>query len=297
MENGKIKRKDERGVLLFLLVFFFLALFTLVMGTLCLQVTNNIIFSVLFGAANTLAYIVCAYFVLTGKEKLIKSFLTVYILVAVLLSIYFLLQKTGFFAVIKSEDALQEYLKKTGTWMPIFYVLLQFLQVIVLPIPSALSTFAGVALFGAFWTMIYSLLGILSGSFVAFLIGRKLGDRAVSWIVGRDNLKKWQKKLKGKDNLLLTVMFVLPLFPDDVLCFIAGLSSMTLKYFLTVVFFARFIGIAATCYSLDFIPFNTWWGILLWIGLALFMIFAFIFIYKNMEKIQKCFSHKKRKKL
>lgn len=297
MENSKIKRKDERKVLLFLLVFFFLALFTVIMGTLCLQVTNNIIYSVLFGVANMAFYIVCAYFVMVGKETLIKSFLTVYILVAVLLSIYFLLQRTGFFAVIKSEEALQEYLKKTGAWMPIFYVLLQFLQVIILPIPSALSTLAGVALFGAFWTMIYSLLGILSGSLVAFFIGRKLGDRAVSWIVGKDNLKKWQKKLKGKDNLLLTVMFVLPLFPDDVLCFIAGLSSMTLKYFLSVVFFARFIGIAATCYSLDFIPFNTWWGILLWIGLALLMISAFIFIYKNMEKIQKFFSRKKRKKL
>ena len=33
--------------------------------------------------------------------------------------------------------------------------------------------------------------------------------------MGEDALKKWQKKLKGKDNLFLTLMFLLPLYTDD----------------------------------------------------------------------------------
>ena len=121
---------------------------------------------------------------------------------------------------------------------------------------------------------------------MAFFIGRKLGYKAVAWIVEAETLKKWQKRLKGKDNLILTMMFILPLFPDDILCFIAGLSSMSKAYFLIMVTITRLIGIAATCYSINFIPWNTWWGLLLWGVVVVTLIGVFIFAYKYMGKWQ-----------
>jgi uncharacterized membrane protein YdjX (TVP38/TMEM64 family) len=133
----------------------------------------------------------------------------------------------------------------------------------------------------------------LLGSITAFFIGRKLGNKAVVWLVGKETLEKWQKKLKGKDNLFLTIMFVLPLFPDDVLCFIAGLSSMSTSYFLIMVLLSRILAVVATCYSVDFIPFNTWWGITFWIVFITIIILSFIWIYKNMDKIQKFLRRKR----
>lgn len=294
-ENTKNK-KDEGKTLMFLLVFFFLALLTMIVGVLCLQGVKHIIFPILLGIGNIVLYGFCVYAILIEKERLIKSLLSLYILLFVVLGIYTILQRTGFFEVIQSKEKLQEYLQKTGVWMPVLYTLLQFLQVVILPIPSVLSTIVGVALFGGFWAMLYSLLGILLGSLVAFLIGRRLGERAVAWIVGVETLKKWKKKLQGKDNIFLTLMFILPVFPDDILCFVAGLSSMSLQYFLTVIFFSRFIGIAATCYSIDLIPFNTWWGISLWVLFAISVTAIFILTYKNMEKIQDFFHSKKSRK-
>ena len=180
--------------------------------------------------------------------------------------------------------------------MPAFYILLQYLQVVVLPIPSIVSTVAGLALFGPFWTTVFSLIGIILGSVTAFFVGRKLGNKAVAWMVGEDALKKWQTKLKGKDNLVLTVMFVLPLFPDDILCFLAGLSSMSFSYFIVMMTIARVLAISATCYSIDLIPFDTWWGLLIWGILLATLIFAFIWIYKNLDKIQKKITELKSKK-
>ena len=171
--------------------------------------------------------------------------------------------------------------------MPILYIVLQYLQVILLPIPTVVSTVAGLALFGPFKTIIFSLIGIILGSITAFFIGRKLGYKAVAWIVGKETLDKWQKKLKGKDNLILTIMFMLPLFPDDVLCFIAGLSSMSNRYFVIMIILARAVGITGTCYSFDFIPFNTWWGLLIWGVFLSAIVIAFILVYRNMDKIQK----------
>ena len=171
--------------------------------------------------------------------------------------------------------------------MPIFYVLLQYLQVVLLPIPSLISTVAGVAVFGALLASIYSIIGILLGSLTAFFIGRKLGNRAVGWMIGEEALQKWQKKFKRKDNVVLTLAFILPFFPDDVLCFLAGLSSMTIGYFLSVVFLARIIGIVCTCYSVNFSPFTTWWGLLIWGVLLAGVVLLFILAYKKMDTIQK----------
>ena len=246
--------------------------------------------------------LLCVFFVfavlvwLWRKETLVKLFFSVYLLLVFCLVISFILQKSGFFAVIDSVESLREYLKRAGIWMPVLYVVLQCLQVVILPIPGIVSTAAGVALFGAFWTSIYSLIGILVGSLIAFFIGRKLGYKAVSWLVGEETLEKWQQKLKGKDNFFLTAMFALPFFPDDILCFVAGLSSMTTRYFLVMISITRLVGIFATCYSVNFIPLNTWWGLLLWGAFFVSIIVVFLVLQKNMDKIHQAIKKKRAKK-
>ena len=181
--------------------------------------------------------------------------------------------------------------------MPTLYILLQYLQVTILPIPSIVSTLVGVAVFGALKASLYSFIGIFLGSLTAFYLGRKLGKKTVSWIVGKEDLSKWQKKLKGKDKLFLTSMFLLPMFPDDVLCFIAGLSSMSNRYFLIMIAVTRIISILASCYSFEFIPFNTWWGILIWAALFLILLALCVLVYKNADKINEKLKKIKRKKL
>ena len=134
--------------------------------------------------------------------------------------------------------------------------------------------------------MLLSLLGIIPASVVAFFVGRKLGDKAVCWIVGEETLKAWQEKLKGKDNLFLTAMFLLPMFPDDVLCFVAGLSTMSTKYFLTIISISRLLIVFATCFSFQIIPINTWWGLLLWGLIILVVGVVFFLIYKHKDTVQ-----------
>ena len=238
---------------------------------------------------------VCVWMTIVGRDTWVKTIISAYILILFSLVLIYVLQRTGFFEVVGSQESLQTYLEQAGIWMPVVYIVLQYLQVVILPIPSTVSTLAGLALFGPHKTLLFSLLGILPASITAFFIGRKLGYKAVAWIVGEDTLNKWQKKLKGKDNLLLTMMFILPMFPDDVLCFLAGLSSMSTKYFLIMILISRLISIAGTCYSFEFIPLNTWWGLLLW-GLIILAIGAtFFFVYKNIDKIQDWIKRKKKK--
>ncbi len=291
MKMNKKKKWDERkGDWLFLLVLFLCSIAACVLGILCLGNVKNAFVRryflplALFVAALFVSLCILAvWFTLSDRKRLVKGIFSLYLLLIFSLAVWLILQKTNFFAVVKNTESLQAYLESAGAWMPILYVALQFLQVVILPIPSVVSTLAGVALFGAFKAMLYSLIGILLGSFLAFFIGRKLGFKAVGWLVGEDTLKKWQRKLKGKDKLVLTLMFVLPVFPDDVLCLVAGLSSMSASYFTVVIFLSRVLGVAATCYSVNLIPFDTWWGITIWIAFAIIVVVVFLCAYKHIS--------------
>ena len=303
MKKTNTKRGGDKKALLFILAFFLFSVACEVFGLLYLMEVKNPflvqhikIFSILYGVFIALIFLVSIIFLLKEKEAITKFFFSFYLVFLFLMILLYVLERTGFFIVFKDAESFQKYLGGLGGWMPVLYTLVQFLQVIILPIPSMVSTVAGVALFGSFWAMIYSLVGILLGSYFAFFLGRKLGYKAVSWMVGKETLDKWQKKLKGKDNFFLTLMFFLPLFPDDILCVLAGLSTMSTRYFIVVITLSRFLGIAGTCYSIDFIPFNTWWGIIIWIVFFAAMLVVFVFTYKNMENIQRKLRGWRRKK-
>lgn len=244
-----------------------------------------------------IAYVLFYIFEKTAAHKLI---LLCFICADILGAIFFSICASGIILKITSVDALRDYIDDFGAWMPVLYILFSFLQVVILPVPGSVSVAAGVALFGVLESIIYSFVGIVLGSVVAFAIGRVVGYKAVCWIVGEDTLKKWLQKLKGKDYLILSLMFLLPMFPDDVLCFVAGLSSMSWLYFIIMIIITRLLSIITTACSFNFIPFNTWWGILIWVLLALAVIAAFVLVLKYSDKIDKFlktkFKRKKRRK-
>lgn len=239
----------------------------------------------LFFVAWTAIYVLSVLSVAKRWEKLTKLFYTGYGLAIFLLIGTFILLQVGFFDVVRSVEELRKIIEEAGSLAWVAFTALQFLQVVLLPIPGMMSTAVGLAMFGPVKCLILSLIGIELGSLVAFWIGRKFGYKAVSWLAGKEELDSWMKRLKGKDSLFLTMAFLFPFFPDDILCFVAGLSSMSFSYFLGMSLVTRTISIAATCYSFDLIPFNTWWGLLIWGVILALIVLAFVFVYRNMDAI------------
>ncbi len=303
MDERENEEKTRR-IPWFILLYIALTAACIVFSVLCLHETKvafltkfTTLFSILASVLLAALCGVSIWFQATKKYTLAKTALSLYIFLLFCLVLLFVLQKSGFFAIVKDEAAFQKYLEKSGAWMPIVYILFQYLQVVILPIPSVVSTLAGVAIFGPWWTLLYSFIGIWLGSVTAFFIGRKLGYKAVAWMVGEESLQKWQEKLKGKDTLALTLMFFLPVFPDDLFCFISGLSSMKTRYFLIMITLSRIVSIGCTCFSLQLIPLTEWWGLLVWGVLIAAFLAIFFLVYKNLDKIQAWINKKwKRKK-
>ena len=241
-----------------------------------------VILTAVFSALMIGAYIV---FYLMKKQSLYRLILCALIFADICGIVFFTICATGIITKINSIQALRDYIAQFGNMAVFLFILFCFLQVIVLPVPGSVAVAAGVALFGPLKCAIYSFIGIVSGSIVAFAVGRWIGYKAVKWIVGQDTLDKWLQKLKGKDYLILSIMFLLPMFPDDVLCFVAGLSSMTWPYFIVMIIITRLISVVTTSYSIGLIPFNTWWGILIWIVLAALVVATFWIVCKYSDKI------------
>lgn len=241
-------------------------------------------------------------FCIRKTEVVYKFLLTGLVLAAIILIGLFILQETGVMDKIDSQEALQALIESTGVWGPLVFIILQALQVFLLPIPGVLTVGAGVFLFGPLKTCLYSYIGIVGGSLIAFWIGRVVGYKAAAWLVGRDALDSWLQKVKGKDRRILTAMFILPIFPDDILCFVAGLSTMTWRYFIIMQLISRAISVSLTSFSVGgmIIPYNTWWGLLCWGVIGIAIVLLFVFIYKKGDAIEAwffgLFGKKKRKK-
>ena len=238
--------------------------------------------SVSAAGMTVLAFIV---FYVLNKQAIYRLMTCALIFFAFCGAVFYTVCATGIITKINSIEALRDYIDSFGNLAVFLFILFCFLQVIVLPVPGSAAVAAGVALFGPVRCIIYSFIGIVTGSIVAFAIGRWVGYKAVKWIVGKETLDKWLEKLKGKDYLILSLMFLLPMFPDDVLCFVAGLSSMTWGYFIIMIIVTRIIAVVSTAYSVGFIPFNTWWGILIWLALLALVILAFWIVCKYSDKI------------
>lgn len=232
------------------------------------------------------------------KKEIVYKILSLFV-VLIFLSIIslYLLKSTGLLNKFDSVEKFRLYIHSFGNGAVFLFILIQFLQVVVLPIPAFITVGAGVLLFGPFWGALYSSIGIITGSLVAFFIGRVFGFKVAKWLVGEDNLKKGLETIKGKDKLILTFMFLFPFFPDDILCFVAGITTMSKSFFLVMIVATRIISIFASSYSMNnsIIPYNTWWGILIWI---LFFAFAFItmlILYKKGDAIENAIFRKKKK--
>lgn len=247
-------------------------------------------YKVLVLAAESIVFIlIMSYIVLyiLNKSTACKLILFTLVCGSIFGAMFYAICATGFINKINSIQSLRDYIAQFGNMAVFLFILFSFLQVVVLPVPGSVTVAAGVALFGPLRCAIFSFIGIVLGSVVAFIIGRLVGYKAVKWIVGKETLDKWLEKLKGKDYLILSIMFLLPLFPDDVLCFVAGLSSMSWTYFIIMILVTRAISVASTAFSFDLIPLNTWWGITIWLLLAALVVLAFWLVWKYSDKIDK----------
>ena len=201
----------------------------------------------------------------------------------------FIIIRSGLIDKIDSVEDLRAFISSFGGYSAVLYVVLQFLQVAVFPIPSFITIGAGVLLFGPLKAALLGVIGIIAGSVFAFIIARHFGVKAVKWLVGANNLEKGLKVIEGKDEILLTFMFIFPFFPDDILCFMAGLTKIKTSFFIIMIITVRILTVFISCFSINnsLIPYDTWWGAVLWAIYFVSAVIVAVIIYKKGDIIER----------
>ena len=235
------------------------------------------------------------------KEELFKLIFTGTIIFFILFYALVIVNKVFNLDGISSDEEKVEHIikliQKTGPYGKIVFVLLQILQVVVLPLPALLCYVSGVMIYGPLEAFILSSIGVFIGSMFCYVIGRFCGRKVVQWLVG-DKMDKYLNVLSKRGKGPFVIMQLLPFFLDDVLCILAGVTNMNFWFYLIIMLVIRPIVIAVYCFfgSGTIIPFSGW-GIPVWILIFVVFIVIGILTYKYQDKIDEWFlKHKTIKK-
>ena len=175
-----------------------------------------------------------------SKERKIKNVLMGFLIFLLLISSVFLIKGylDGHF---DSAETLRAYVAAFGILAPIILALIQMLQVTLPVLPGFLGCAVGAGLFGAaggFWC---NYIGISAGSIIAFLLAKWLGNNLVSLMVPEEKYAscvQWINKKKSY-TVVLFLAILLPLAPDDFLCYFSGLIGMGTKKFVWIIILAK----------------------------------------------------------
>ena len=184
------------------------------------------------------------------------------------------LWESGFFAAASSPEGLREYIRRFSPYSHLCFFLVQLLSVVLAPIPSNLTAAAGGVLFGTWPSFFLTAGAVACGSLLVFRLARSLGQSFVDRLVSRKLSDKYRELIRAKTGIFLTLAFLFPYFPDDVLCILAGLTTISTKKFVLILLLTRPWGLlfasALGGASLS-IP---WWGLALLgaAGAALFLL-------------------------
>ncbi len=204
------------------------------------------------------------------------------IIIFIVITCYLILDRLDLLVYISDSATIKKMVENAGVWGIVILFLLTLLEVVVLPIPAAVTILIGTVLFGPTVSCVVSSLGTIVGSIICFWLGRCFGYPLVNWIVGKDKADKYAKLLAEKGKIPFVVMMLFPFFPDDILCMVAGLTSMKFLFFVLTVVFTRPVMVAFYSYfgTGQIIPFSGW-GIPVWIGLIVFVLFV-LYIVKRL---------------
>ena len=185
-----------------------------------------------------------------------------------------------FEGIYSSSDKLSKFLQNLGPYSPAVFVLLQVLQVIAAPFPGELTGVAGGFVYGETVGFLLSTIGLSLGSWVAFELASILGRPFVERFVRREVLEKFNFLTTRTGTLICFVLFLVPGFPKDYLCYVLGLSRMRLSTFLLLSVLGRLPGTYLLTMQGATIR-NEQYHAFLFITVASLAVFMVAYLYRN----------------
>lgn len=175
---------------------------------------------------------------INDKQSIIKlAILVLFISIGTYIFIHF-----DYYVYFVNKDKAVALIKSYSPFDVFVFTGLQILQVLFAPIPGEATGLLGGFIYGPVLGTIYSTIGLTIGSWLAFMLSRTFGLPFVEKTINPEMVKKYDYLLEHKGAVISFVLFLIPGFPKDALCYIMGLSHMPVGMFLLISTVGRLFG-------------------------------------------------------
>lgn len=175
-----------------------------------------------------------------SKESIIKNAAT--LCLATLLAFSAAVLVKGWISgSFRSVESLRVYVASFGIWAPVVLMLIQLFLTILPICTSFAGCVVGAALFGAAGGYWINYIGICAGSLVAYTLARCFGIRMVEKMIDLDKYKHYIEKVNRSKRYpkFLFLAILLPMAPDNFLCYFSGLVNLSPKKFTAIILAAK----------------------------------------------------------
>ncbi|HYA15148.1 MAG TPA: TVP38/TMEM64 family protein [Syntrophales bacterium] len=169
------------------------------------------------------------------------AFRILILLLLIILSTYFFIH-FDLYVLFSSRRRVIEFVNSFHPYDQLVFISLQILQVVAAPIPGEVTGLIGGYLYGPVLGTIYSTIGLTISSWIAFVLARFFGLPLVEKVVSTAVIEKYDYFLEHRGLFVSFLLFLIPGFPKDYLCYIMGASHMTTWHFLGISTTGRLLG-------------------------------------------------------
>jgi 1-acyl-sn-glycerol-3-phosphate acyltransferase len=180
---------------------------------------------------------------------------------------------------ISDRETVTSSMESIGILGPFALFILFVLQVFLAFIPGQALMVACGYLYGFWGGFLLSWLSLAAGGEAAFVLARRYGRSFADKWVSPDVLARWDKAAEGQGVGFFTLSLVMPLIPNDAMCYVAGLGKISHRRFST----ANLLGRGIACVVTSWIgAFGTQAPAYVWvIGIVILALIAGWVIYKR----------------
>jgi uncharacterized membrane protein YdjX (TVP38/TMEM64 family) len=188
------------------------------------------------------------------KEKLKKYKYHIIAVFSVIVFVTVFYRYLGDYVYIFTDiKKMKERILGYGPYSWLAFLVMQILQIVIFIIPGEIVQVAAGYIFGPWIGFALSIIGAIIGSAITFILSKKLGKPFVQKLVSEKDLwllkkiEHFKEEHKGKRTSdisaedkhkalkrIVLLLYLIPGIPKDVLGYICGISSLSLKEFLVI---------------------------------------------------------------
>jgi len=144
-------------------------------------------------------------------------------------------------SMIGNPQAIAELLQQYKSYGLLVLALLMLAQVFLALIPGQALVIASGYLYGAPMTIAVVATTSILGSQLAFWLARRCGRPLIDKLASPKVIERWDRLAGNCGPGFFFLTFLLPVFPSDMMCYVAGLGKVSSKGFFAANFAGRLL--------------------------------------------------------